>query len=208
MSCTSAWPNNYIPCDKTSEMFLLANPSRSSSSCATQTLLLKTITMQEMTAQSWKRRGCSIVWSPQLLAELIPHAIPLRTMLEWQRQGLPETPPVVGKTLVVGGLQTVLEVLSSEESYAWVWTHIRPLCRMWGGRWEHLGLVFGMDGPAKFFQHNEADDLVYFGKGGDLNSKLCLTRALWNGAATGTGAFKLMHEDSKEIGGFHVNHLS
>ena len=51
--------------------------------------------MQEMTANSWKRRGCSIVWSPDLLAALITdtEAVPLRTALSWQRHGLPESPP-------------------------------------------------------------------------------------------------------------------
>ena len=51
--------------------------------------------MQEMTAQSWKRRGCSIVWSPELLSGLITdtEATPLRVALEWQQHGLPESPP-------------------------------------------------------------------------------------------------------------------
>ena len=39
-------------------------------------------------------------------------------------------------------------------------------------------------------------------------SKLCLTRAVWNGAATGTGVFKLIAEGTKETGGFHVKHIS
>ncbi len=63
-----------------------------------------------------------------------------------------------------------------------------------------------VDGPGKLFQLNEADDLVYFGKGSDRETKLCLTRAVWNGAATGTGVFKLTAEGA--IGGFHVKHLS
>ena len=69
--------------------------------------------MQEMTANSWKRRGCSIVWSPELLAALITdtEATPLRTALNWQRHGLPESPPGGGKTVLVGGLQTVLELM-------------------------------------------------------------------------------------------------
>ena len=69
--------------------------------------------MQEMTAQSWKRRGCSIVWSPELLSALITdtEATPLRIALEWRRHGLPESPPGGGKTVLVGGLQTVLEVM-------------------------------------------------------------------------------------------------
>jgi len=55
---------------------------------------------------------------------------------------------------------------------------------------------------------NEADDLVYFGREPERNNKVCLTRAIWNGAATGTGVFKLMQEGSREIGGFHVVKVS
>ena len=55
--------------------------------------------MQEMTAQSWKRRGCSIVWSPELLSGLITdtEATPLRVALEWRQQGLPELAARRGK---------------------------------------------------------------------------------------------------------------
>ena len=171
----------------------------------------KAMTMQEMTAQSWKRRGCSIVWSPELLGALITdtEATPLRTALEWQQHGLPESPPGGGKTVLVGGLQTVLEVMpDADAAYAWLRANILPLCRMWSNHWAGVGLVFGMDGPGKLFQLNESDDLVYFGRGTDRDTKLCLTRAIWNGAATGNGVFKLIVESTKDIGGFHVVRVS
>jgi len=167
--------------------------------------------MQEMTAQSWKRRGCSIVWSPGLLAPLIleADATPLRTVLGWVRDGLPESPPNDRQTVLVGGLQTVLEVLpSTEDGYRWLRENILPLCRMWCARWDRVGLVFGMDGPSRLVELNEADDLVYFGRGTDRDSKICLTRAIWNGAATGNGVFKLVLEGTREVGGFHVVRVS
>lgn len=167
--------------------------------------------MQEMTAQSWKRRGCSIVWSPELLSGLITdtEATPLRVVLEWQQRGLPESPPGGGKAVLVGGLQTVMEVMPDANSaYAWLRANILPLCRMWTNHWDGVALVFGMDGPGKLFQLNESDDLVYFGRGTDRDSKLCLTRALWNGAATGKGVYKLVAENTKEVGGFHVVRVS
>jgi len=167
--------------------------------------------MQEMTAQSWKRRGCSIVWSPDLLAPLITagYALPLRTVVDWQRHGLPDIPPGDRRTVLVGGLQTVLEVMPDmETAYNWLREHILPFCRMWSNHWDSVGLVFGLDGPGKLFQLNEADDLVYFGKGLDRDSKLCLTRAIWNGGATGTGVFKLIVEGTREIGGYHVQRVS
>src|ERR1700730_15911500 len=110
------------------------------------------MTMQEMTANSWKRRGCSIVWSPVLRAALITdtEAAPLRTALSWQRHGLPESPPGGGKTILVGGLQTVLELTpDADTAYAWLRANILPLCRMWSNHWAGVGLVFGMDGPSK-----------------------------------------------------------
>jgi hypothetical protein len=167
--------------------------------------------MQEMTAHSWKRRGCSLVWSPELLRDLITNieALPLDVVLEWQRSGFPEDTPSGAKTVLVGGLQTVLNVMpDAETSYAWLRANILPLCRRWSNHWAGVGLVFGMDGPAKRFDLNEADDLVYFGREADRNKRVCLTRGIWNGAATGTGVFKLMPEDSREIGGFHVVKVS
>ena len=167
--------------------------------------------MQEMTSQSWKRRGCSIVWSPELLGPLVTEAeaTSLRTAIGWLTEGLPDEPPGGGKTVLVGGLQTVLEVTSNPEAaYQWLRQTILPLCRMWSNHWAGVGLVFGMDGPAKLFQLNEADDLVYFGKGSDAGNKICLTRAVWNGAATGNGVFKLLSDKTKEIGGYHVIRVS
>jgi hypothetical protein len=169
------------------------------------------MSMQEMTAQSWKRRGCSIVWSSELLSGLITdtEATPLRVALEWQHQGLPESPPGGGKTVLVGGLQTVMEVMPDANSgYAWHRANILPLCRMWSNHWDGVALVFGLDGPSKLFHFNESDDLVYFGRGADRDSKLCLTRAVWNGAATGKGVYKLIAENTKEVGGFHVVRVS
>jgi len=151
------------------------------------------------------------VWAPELLSGLIKdtEATPLRVVFEWRQQGLPESPPGGGKTVLVGGLQTVMEVMpDSIAAYAWLRTNILPLCRMWSNHWGGVGLVFGMDGPGKLFQLNESDDLVYFGRGTDRDSKICLTRAIWNGAATGKGVYKLIAESAKEVGGFHVVRVS
>lgn len=167
--------------------------------------------MQEMTAHSWQRRGCSLVWSPELLRDLITgiDATPLDVVLEWQRSGFPDDTPSGANTVLVGGLQTVLNVMpDAEASYAWLRANILPLCRRWSNQWAGVGLVFGMDGPGRRFDLNEADDLVYFGREPERNKRVCLTRAIWNGAATGTGAFKLMLEGSREIGGFHVVKVS
>jgi hypothetical protein len=167
--------------------------------------------MQEMTAQGWRRRGCSLIWSPELLSDLITstEATPLSVVLEWQRSGPPNEPPGGARSVLVGGLQTVLEVMpDTDAAYSWLRANVLPLCRLWSNYWASVGLIFVMDGPSKLFNLNEADDLVYFGKSSDRDGRLCLTRAIWNGAASGSGAFKLVVEGSREVGGFHVVRVS
>ena len=167
--------------------------------------------MQDLDGSSWKRRGCSIVWSPVLLGPLITEgdAVPLRTVLGWFKFGFPESPPGDRSTVLVGGLQTVLNTLPDPACrYDWLRRHVLPLNRACADHWGNVGLVFCMDGPASMFTFNNADDLVYFGKGTDLAKKIPITRALWNGAATGTGVYRLTVPGTNEAGGYHVQRIS
>jgi hypothetical protein len=37
---------------------------------------------------------------------------------------------------------------------------------------------------------------------------IMITRGIWNGAATGTGAYKLIAEEVRELGGYYVQRVS
>lgn len=167
--------------------------------------------MKEMDSTTWRRSGSSIVWSPELLGPLITtgEALPVRTVLCWMKDGFPDSPPGGGSTILVGGLQTVLETADSpEEAYTWLRENIMPLVRAVQSQWDRVGLVFGMDGPGKLFHHNEADDLVYFGRLKDRTKNIRITLGMWNGAATGEGAYKLIVPGTTEVGGYHVKRVS
>jgi len=168
--------------------------------------------MQDMDSSSWKRQGSSIVWSPALLGPLITEgeAVPLREVLRWLNSGFPEAPPGDRPTVLVGGLQTVLMTLpDAETQYQWLRQNILPLNRAFASRWDRVGLVFGMDGPGRLFAFNEADDLVYFGRGSDRSQKIAITLGMWNGAATGSGAYRLIVPGTRgEVGGYHVQRIS
>jgi hypothetical protein len=167
--------------------------------------------MEEMTSSSWKWKGSSIVWSPELLGPLIlaAEATPLREVLAWRAGNFPALPPAGGKTVLIGGLQTVLDTMpDSDTAYRWLRTNILPLCREAGKHWAAVSLVFAMDGPGKLFNHNDADDLVYYGRGTDKSKMILISRGIWNGAATGSGAFKLIAEEANEIGGYYVQRVS
>ncbi|MFH0982619.1 MAG: hypothetical protein V2A79_13935 [Planctomycetota bacterium] len=167
--------------------------------------------MKEMDSTTWRRSGSSIVWSPELLGPLITtgEALPVRTVLCWMKDGFPDSPPGGGSTMLVGGLQTVLETADgADEAYDWLRANIMPLVRAVQSQWDRVGLVFGMDGPGKLFHHNEADDLVYFGRSRDRTKNIRITLGMWNGAATGEGAYKLIVPGTAEVGGYHVKRVS
>ena len=170
--------------------------------------------MKDTDASSWQRIGSSIVWSPDLLEPLVTKAIavPIREAVAWRTNGLPEEPPGGGQTILVGGLQTVLETImasgSAGEAYDWLRANVLPLVRAVQSHWDRVGLVFGMDGPGKMFHLNEADDLVYFGRSKDRDKNVRITLGIWNGAASGEGAYRLINPNTKEIGGYHVRRVS
>lgn len=167
--------------------------------------------MKEMDATTWKRKGSSIVWSPELLGSLITDgsAVPLRTALCWLADDFPDDMPDGGSTVLIWGLQTVLETAGSTgEAYDWLRANIMPLLRAAQAHWPRVGFVFGMAGPGRLFDLNEADDLVYFGRSRDRNKKVRITLGMWNGAATGEGAYRLLVPGTNDVGGYHVNHIS
>lgn len=169
--------------------------------------------MQDMTSQTWQRMGNSIVWSPELLGPLIlgGEALPLRTVLGWMKHGFPDTPPGGGKTVLVGGLQAALESFlphEPESAFRWLRHNIMPLVRECQRHWDAKGLIFAMDGPDKLFNFNEADELVYFGRDKERSKQIKLTLGLWNGAATGKDVFRLLVENTKEVGGYYVKRVS
>jgi hypothetical protein len=167
--------------------------------------------MQEMDGSSWKRQGSSIVWSPELLRPLLHEgdAVPLRTVLGWLNTAFPASPHGDRRTVLVWGLQTVLTTVPGVDSrYQWLRLNILPLVRAFAAQWDRVALVFGMDGPGKLFTLNEADDLVYFGRGTARADRILITRGIWNGAATGSGAYQLIVPGTREVGGYHVQRIS
>ena len=170
--------------------------------------------MQEMTASTWKRTGSSIVWHPDLLADLIRDIEPtsLRTLLGWLKIGFPEDAPSQKRTVLVGGLQTAVETMMQttppEIICDWLRANVLATVREWKSHWPNVGLVFVMDGPVSLFEFNEGDEIVYFGRGRDRAKKVKLSAAIWNGAASGAGAYQLLVEQSREVGGYFVRWLS
>ncbi|MEX2215949.1 MAG: hypothetical protein WD768_17690 [Phycisphaeraceae bacterium] len=170
--------------------------------------------MQEMTSTGWKRQGSSLVWHPLLLGELIRdiEPTPLRTLVGWLKTGFPDKVPSGKRTVLIGGLQTTVETMMQMQTPStvadWLRNHALAAVRQWKSHWPEVGLVFVMDGPVNLFEFNEGDEIVYFGRGKDRKKKVKLSQAIWNGAASGAGAYQLVVPETKEVGGYFVRWLS
>ena len=170
--------------------------------------------MQEMTASTWKRTGSSIVWHPDLLADLVRdiEPTPLRELLGWLKTGFPEDTPGGHQTVLIGGLQTVVDTMMQANApdivEGWVRANVQASVRIAQHHWPKVGMVFVMDGPESLARLNEGDEIVYFGRGNDRSRKVKLSSGLWNGAASGEGAYQLLVENSREVGGYFVKRLS
>lgn len=157
--------------------------------------------MGEMTADSWRRQGSSVVWHTELLTPLITEgkSVSLREALLWL-EAFPSSP--TSSTILIGGLQPCLELLEPGEGLEFLRKQILPLIRVIQDCWPNVGLVFGMKGPGNLFRMDERDELVYMKL--KESGEVSLSSGLWSGAAR--DAFQIMFNN--QLGGFHVRRVS
>lgn len=165
--------------------------------------------MHDMSSSAWQRRGSSVVYSRHMLGPLIAAGclVSLREALGWLRQW-PDAPPGNGHTVLVGGLETCLEVLSTGEAEDFLRRRVKPFILEFQSRWDQRGLVFGFGCPSQRFRVDAQENVLFsHPQGGAVHLSSCL----WNGAA-GQDLYRLLTKDPATnqpvLGGFHVRRLS
>ena len=101
--------------------------------------------MESISSSIWQRRGSSVVFDKTSLGGLIyaGAVISLREALGWLK-GIPENPPVAGRTILVSGLETVIEVMDPQDAEDFLTGRVRPLLISLQSRWTDYGVVFGL----------------------------------------------------------------
>ncbi|MBC7342270.1 MAG: hypothetical protein H5U02_07440 [Clostridia bacterium] len=166
--------------------------------------------MREMSSSAWLRRGSSVVFDKYILGRLIEAAslVSLRQALGWLK-AWPVEPPDGRNTLLVSGLETVLEVLDPADAEAFLRKRVKPLILEFQYRWEQCGLVFGFVAPERSFEVTVADEEVLFVRRD--GERVHLSFALWDGSAT-LDVTRLVREEAqtgKRITvGYHVARIS
>jgi len=166
--------------------------------------------MREMSSSAWLRRGSSIVFDKHSLGPLITDVclVSLRKALSWTK-AWPARPPNDGQTVLVGGLETCLEVFSPEDAEAFLRNRVKPLVLEFQSHWDQRGLVFGFGKSAKAFVVTPSDEEVLFIR--QDQQRVRLSYSLWDGSAT-MNVTRLVRDD-RETGkrvtiGYHVPRIS
>ena len=166
--------------------------------------------MREMSSSAWLRRGSSIVFDKQSLGPLISNGplVPLRQALDWTNEW-PGEPPGGGRTVLVSGLETCLEVLAVEEAERFLWERIKPFILSLQERWDQVGVVFGFGTSSHSFEVTNIEEEIVFLRRGD--ERVRLSQFMWDGSST-LNVTRLVREGDQPgktlTVGYHVPRIS
>ncbi|NPV69260.1 MAG: hypothetical protein HPY55_01270 [Firmicutes bacterium] len=140
--------------------------------------------METLSSSVWQRKGSSVVFDGAVLGPLISEGavVSLREALGWLREP-PSALPVPGRTVLISGLQALVETLPPEEVTRFLVNRVEPLIKEIQGRWPEHGVVFGFAAHQKAFTETPMDDAVLFHRRD--RHIINLSDGLWNGSAPG-----------------------
>ncbi|MBX3394309.1 MAG: hypothetical protein KF841_02975 [Phycisphaerae bacterium] len=157
-------------------------------------------------SKMWLTRGSSVIFDKVMLGPLLTEGalIPLRQALSWL-SSWPSATPTGGKTVLVGGLETVLEMLAVSDAEDFVRRYIRPLIAEFQSCWPEHGLVFGLNTEPGRLIEDPVSEMVNLKRRDDTT--ICLSTELWNGSAV-TDMRRLVRTDrasgQKVRGGYYA----
>jgi hypothetical protein len=139
--------------------------------------------MDTITNSVWQRKGSCLVFDKRSLGALISAGavISLRQALSWSK-GLPAEPPVAGRTILISGLETVIETMEPQATEDFLRRRVRPLLILLQNRWTDCGVVFGFSSHPNTFEETSVDEEVLFRRRD--RKQVRLSEGLWDGSAT------------------------
>lgn len=139
--------------------------------------------MDTISNNVWQRRGSCVVFDQKSLGPFIADGavISLREALTWSKE-FPANPPVPGRTILVSGLETVIETMEPQEAEDFLTRRIRPLLIDLQNRWTDCGVVFGFTSHPKTFEETSLEEEVLFRRRDRKTVRL--SEGLWDGSAT------------------------
>lgn len=139
--------------------------------------------MESISNTVWQRMGSAIIFDQKSLGIFISGGavISLRQALAWSGE-LPENPPIPGRTILISGLETVIETMEPQEAEDFLSHRIRPLLIHLQNRWTACGVLFGFTSHPRTFEETTLAEEVLFRRRD--RKQIRLSDGLWDGSAT------------------------
>jgi len=164
--------------------------------------------MKELSADSWKRQGSSVIWDKDTLQSLLPVAslVSLRTFLTWH-DAWPAQLPRDSRTILVGGLQTCLELLSPAEGEAFLLSRVQGLISRQQSKMEQFGVVFAFHNAThRAFDLTQREEEISYKRVGQ--PLMPLSVPLWGRGSSAGIHLVLRSAQAREAIGYHVRRIS
>jgi hypothetical protein len=140
--------------------------------------------MRHISDETWTRRGMSILWNPDKLANVCKtiEVVPLRTFLAltpWPE----ELPSSNGNALVVAGLDGALDAMEPSEGEAWLEQFIKPRILDFQHNYQgQAALVFWIPSGKHRLQYSHATGSYAWNCQPQAKQQIPIGRCLWAGA--------------------------
>ena len=164
--------------------------------------------MRDMSSSAWLRRGSSIVFDRLTLGPLIGGGAPvsMREALRWMN-AWPAEPPGNGQTVLVCGMETLLDVMEPAAAQNFLKSRVKPFVQEFQAHWDQRGLVFGFGTHERSFELTASDEEVLFIRRD--GERVRLSHSLWDGSATMNLARLIRDEQGKSVTvGYYVARIS
>lgn len=162
--------------------------------------------MRQLYDTVWQRRGTSWLWDEEARNQICAasEVWSLRQFLRARKNWPDDLPSNEGRTLVVGGLDGSLDLLTPTDAEAWLGDVIKPAILSFQDEWGSDGaLVFWLPSGQNRIKVNAATDEVSWLCHAPHGYQIDLGRVLW-GQANEYPQEILLREGPKPVGLFHL----
>jgi len=119
----------------------------------------------------------------------------------------PAEPPGNGQTVLVCGMETLLDVMEPAAAQNFLKSRVKPFVQEFQAHWDQRGLVFGFGTHERSFELTASDEEVLFIRRD--GERVRLSYSLWDGSATMNVARLIRDEQGKSITvGYYVARIS
>ncbi len=147
--------------------------------------------MKTLQGDVWKRRGVSLLWSPEALSTLATakEVVSIRQFFALLGNWPDDLPSNDGNTLVVAGLEGCIDLMSPEEAEEWLKSDLLPAILEFQDEYSlEAALVFWLpDGKRRIRMNRATEAYSWICAAPNSGQTLDLGRILWAGAEADVG---------------------